>query len=380
MEFRKTDEQELLLENVREFITKNYPESYFKKCDKEHKYPIEFMKGMADAGLGLMGIPEEWGGTPLDYLTLVMFCEEVAYCTGVSYLTSYLIYIDDVLQFGTEEQKRITMDLSRQGLPTLCLGISEPQSGSDNSIMSCTATRKNGKVYINGQKTFITGAHYSPYMLTMTRDLDNPNPHRAISMWFLDMNKPGVKCEIIDKLGWNLRPASEVYLNNVELDEKDLVGKENDGFIQLMKNFEIERLIIIAGLLGIAQAAYEDAVRYANQREQFGKPIGHFQITQQRITDMAVKLENMRNFLYKCAWEKENGISVQVTSALCKRYIAQASMEVIDDAMQILGSIGYTNDHRVSRMWRDCRVGRIGGGTDEIMVHIAGRQILKQYK
>lgn len=380
MDYRKTEEQELLLESVREFVTRNFPDEYFRGCDRQHKYPTEFMKGLVEVDLGLLGIPEEYGGTEVDNLTLIMFAEEIARTTSCSYLTSYLIYADDVLSFGTDEQKKITMDLLKAGEPSLCLGISEPQSGSDNAAMLATATKKDGKIYINGQKTFITNASFAPYMLCMTRDLDNPKPVKGITMWFLDLRKPGIKVEVLDKIGWNMRPSAEVYMENVEVEKKDIVGKENEGFFQLMKNFEIERLIMCAGSLGCAQAAYEDAAHYANYRQQFGQPIGQFQLIQGKLTDMAIKLENMRNLLYKCAWEKDNGISIQLTSALCKRYCGQAGFEVVDDAMQILGSIGYTNDHRVSRMWRDLRVGRLGGGTDEIMVHIAGRQILKQFK
>jgi crotonobetainyl-CoA dehydrogenase len=377
MNFSRTDEQQILLESLGEFIARDFPDSYFKDCDAQHKYPIEFMKGLCDAGFGLMGIPEEYGGTPVDDLTLIMFCEEVARLTGTSYLTSYLIYVDDILTFGSEEQKKVTMDLVSQGKPSLCLGISEPQAGSDNSAMTATATHKNGKVYINGHKTFITNASFSPYMLCMTRDLDNPKPVKGISMWFLPLDKKGVKIEKLDKVGWNMRPSCEVYMEDVELDEKDLVGKPNEGFFQLMKNFEIERLVMCAGSLGCAQAAFDDALLYATQRVQFGQKIGSFQMIQQKLVDMQIKLHNMRNFLYKCAWEKDNGISIQITSALAKRYCAQAGCEVVDEAMQIFGSIGYTNDHRVSRMWRDLRVGRIGGGTDEIMVYIAAKAMLK---
>ena len=380
MHFKKTEEQELLLQSVRDFVSQNFPDEYFKICDKNHKYPEEFMKGLVDAGLGLLGIPEEWGGTPVDYLTLVMFCEEIARCTGTSYLTSYLIYTDDVLAFGSEEQKSITMELVSQGKPSLCLGISEPQAGSDNSGMTATATLKDGKYYINGHKTFITNASFAPYMLLFTRHLEGPKPHKAMTMWFMPMDKKGVKVEDLDKIGWNMRPSSEVYLEDVELDPKDVIGKQNEGFIQLMKNFEIERLIMCAGSLGCAQAAFDDAITYARQREQFGHPIGSYQMIQQKLVDMATKITNMRNFLYQCAWEKENGISVKISSAMCKRYCAMAACEVVDDAMQILGGIGYTNDCRISRMWRDLRVGRIGGGTDEIMVYIAGRALMSDYK
>lgn len=169
-------------------------------------------------------------------------------------------------------------------------------------------------------------------------------------------------------------------MEDVALEEKDLVGVEGNGFMQAMVNFEVERLLIAANCLGWAECAFEDAARYANQRVQFGKPIGTNQLIQEKITMMKLKIENMRNIVYKTAWEIDNHIPVQIDSALAKLYCAQSAMEVVDDAMQIMGGIGYTSDCRISRLWVDARVHRIGGGTDEIMIHVAGRAILKQYR
>ncbi|WP_258361133.1 acyl-CoA dehydrogenase [Moorella sulfitireducens (nom. illeg.)] len=380
MDFRKTEEQELLLESLRELITREFSEEYFKECDEKHQYPEKFMKALVDNGFGLLGIPEEYGGTPVDTLTLILVSEEIARLGAPGYLFGSVLQIDDMLTFGSEEQKKITMELTKQGKIAFCLGITEPQAGSDTNAISTTFTRKNGKVYINGHKTFITGAMSAPYMLCMTRDFSVSDLSRAFTMWWVPMDAPGVRIEPLHKIGWFMQNTCEVYLDNVEIEEKDIVGREGYGFIQLMKNFEVERLLMAAIALGQAECAFEDAARYANQRVQFGKPIGTFQLIQEKLTYMAIKIENMRNMVYKCAWEKDNGISLQVSSALAKLYCAQASFEVIDDAMQIMGGIGYTTDHRISRLWRDNRINRIGGGTDQIMIHIAGRGILKQYR
>jgi alkylation response protein AidB-like acyl-CoA dehydrogenase len=192
------------------------------------------------------------------------------------------------------------------------------------------------------------------------------------------MDAPGVKIEIMHKVGNRTRSMGDVYLKDVEIEEKDLVGVEGNGFLQLMKNFEVERLVLAAESLGMAVCAYNDAVRYATQRVQFGKTIGSFQLIQEKIVSMHTKIENMRNLLYKCAWEKDNGIPINISAAVAKLYCAQSAFEVVDDAMQVFGGMGYTTDNRVSRLWRDARLNRIGGGTDQIMVHIAGRAILKK--
>ena len=175
-----------------------------------------------------------------------------------------------------------------------------------------------------------------------------------------------------------MNPTYEVYLENVVVEEKDIIGKEGEAFKQLMRNFEMERLMMAVAILGMAECAYEDAAKYANQRVQFGKPIGTRQLIQEKIVNMKIKIMNMKNLCYQCAWEKDQGISIRNASALCKLYCAQAGNEVIDDALQIMGGIGYTQDCRISRLWRDARNYRIGGGTDEIMIHIAGRGLLKE--
>lgn len=380
MDFRMSEEQELLLEGLQELIAREGSEEYIRECDEKGLYPETLMKAMTDNGFGLLGVPEEYGGTPVDILTLMLVTEEFAKQGCPYYFMGRSIQIDDMMQFGSEEQKKITMEYAKKGEYAFCLGFTEPQSGSDSTAITATATRRNGKVYINGHKTFITGADRVPYMLCMTKDLESTkSAYESCTLWWVPMNAPGVKTEPLKKLGWHMKNTCEVYLDNVELEEKDRVGKEGQGFKNLMHNYEVERLQMAAGALGQAECAYGDALLYANQRMQFGKTIGSFQLIQEKLVSMSIKIENMKNFVYKTAWQKDNGISIQISSAQAKLYCAQSAFEVIDDAMQILGGIGYA-DHRVARLWRDSRVNRIGGGTDQIMIHIAGRALLKQAK
>lgn len=379
MDFSISEEQQLLLESLRELIARECPEEYIKQNDENHSYPGSFMQALVDNGFGLLGVPEEYGGTEVDILTMMLVAEEIAKQGVPTYLYGNALGIDDMLTFGNEEQKAITMEYAKKGELAFSLGFTEPQAGSDSSSLATSYTRKDGKVIINGHKTFITGARQSPYMLCMSRNSDTADPNKAFSMWFVPMNSPGITTEPLHKLGMNMVETCEVYLDHVVVEEKDLVGEEGKGFIQLMKNFEIERLMLSAGCLGAAQCAFGDAVRYANQRVQFGKPIGSFQLIQEKLTYMAIKIENMKNLVYKTSWQKDNSQSVKISSALTKLYCAQSAFEIADDAMQILGGIGYTTDHRVSRIWRDLRCQRIAGGTDQIMVHIAGRALLKEY-
>lgn len=383
MDFRETEEQELLLESLREIIARDCTEEYMKECNEKGESPKKFIQALTENGFGMLGVPEEYGGTPVDTMTLMLVAEEITKNGGPHFVFGQALSIADMLEFGSEEQIADTMREVQQGNVAFVLGFTEPQAGSDSSAIAATHTRKNGKVYINGHKTFMSNALTAPYMLCMTRnseEVGDADKRNAFSMWWVPMNAPGIKAERLKKIGWHMMDTCEVYLENVEVEEKDLVGVEGNGFMQVLINFEVERLLMAASVLGYAECAFEDAARYANQRVQFGKTIGSQQLIQEKLTYMKIKIENMKNMVYKCAWEIDNGLPVQISSALAKLYCAQSANEVIDDALQIMGGIGYTTDCRISRLWVDARVFRIGGGTDEVMIHAAGRAILKQYK
>ena len=170
-----------------------------------------------------------------------------------------------------------------------------------------------------------------------------------------------------------------MYLDDVTVPESCMMGEKGKGFLQLMKNFELERIMLASHSLGLAKAALEEAAAYAGQRMAFGKTIGSFQLIQEKLTDMEIKVQNMENLLLKTAWEFDQGMSVRLDSALAKRYISMSATEVCSEALQIMGGIGYTTESCVGRLWIDARGSQFGGGTDEIMVHIAGRQIIKKY-
>ena len=379
MDFARTEEQELLLESLQTVMERGNFESYFRECDENHQFPDQAVEALVEAGFASLGIPEELGGTPTDILTQIMVAEE-AHALGYPSLCwiNLSTEVDDILSFGNKEQQEKVISYALQGKKPFTLGFTEPQAGSDSAAMSTTATKRDGKVYINGNKTFNTSADRAPYMLCVCRSGINENPYKDFSMYLFPMDAPGVTIEKLSKVGNNMCGTYEVHLDNVECEESDLVGEECKGFYQLMKNFEVERLTICAANVGMARCAYDEALRYAAQREQFGKPIGTFQLIQEKLVDMRIKIENMQNLLYKTAWKKMQGESIMIDSSLVKRYTGKAAFEVIDDAMQIMGGIGYTDDCRISRLWRDQRVYRIMAGTEEIMVHTAGRAIVKE--
>lgn len=381
MDFQKTEEQELLLDSLKELIAREVTENEVKDWYQNHAVSEKFNKAFIEAGFGFLGIPEEYGGTPADITTLMLVSEELTHQTCATIpLLSNILNMFDIVEYGTPEQIKLTMDITKEtGNPAFLLAISEPQAGSDNNVMTTTAVHKDGKVILNGHKTWITHGGVAPYSLVFAKEDNADLNNKEISMYLIPSNTPGIKFEQLHKIGQTTTVFAEMYLDNVECKESDLVGEKGKGFIQLMKNFEVERLLISSFSLGLAQAAMDDAAAYAGQRVQFGQPIGKFQLIAEKLTDMEIKIKNMRNMLYEAAWKVDNGQSIRLDSALVKRYCAMTATQVCYEAMQIFGGLGYTTDTRVSRAWQDARGWEFAGGTDEIMVHIAGKQILKKY-
>jgi len=381
MDLKMTDEQALLLESVREFFERNVTEEKVQQWCKNRKLPDELTKSYLDAGFGLLGIPEEYGGVSADKLTLVLLIEEVHHQVGtrVPFILNG-VNIFNLLEFGSPEQIKTCMDLYKKtGQHPFAMAISEVGAGSDNSAMLTTAKQVDGKIVINGEKTWITDGEYTPYLLVFAKDEDSSPQNKSISAWLIPRDTPGVSTVSLEVISPTVMPICKICLNNVVIGESFRFGERGKGFINLMKNLEMERLLSCAVALGLAQAAMDDAAVYANQRVQFGQTIGSFQLIQEKLADMETKLQAARTFLYKTAWELENGKSVQLNSALLKRYMGQTATEICSEALQIFGGLGFTTEARVGRLWQECRGIQFQAGTDEIMVHIAGKQILKKY-
>ena len=377
-EFSMTEEQQLLLESIDEFMERGDYAEYFKECDHAQKYPQKACDDYCEAGYHMLALPEEYGGDDLDLVSNVLMNVRI-YEHGWPALTlpGSFLQVDNILTYGTKEQQDIIIGEAKAGRKAYTLGFTEPQAGSDNSAISTRATHKDGKVYINGHKTFNTGASVSNFMMCIAREYENDNPYKDMSWYLVPLNAPGVKVTVINKIGCHCMPTCEVRLDNVELDEAALVGEKCKGFYQLMKNFETERLMSCCCNVGFAKCAYNEAAAYAGKRIQFGDIIGNKQIIQEKIVDMRIKIMAMENMLLNCAWRKQQGESMGVDISQLKRFTGKAAFEVIDDAMQIMGGIGYTQDCVIDRLWRDQRGFRIFAGSEEIMVHSSARKLIK---
>ncbi len=377
MDFSLSEDQHLMVDAIKELMTKQDWEPYFAECDEQHEYPQRWVEALAGLGIDAMMLPEENGGIGAGWVTLAAVWEELGRLGGPTYVLYQLPTLGSVLHSGTPEQQEKVLSLLGTGRQIWNSAMTEPGAGSSFANMATTYTRRDGKVYLNGHKTFITSGMGVPFLLVMARDADNMDVY---TQWFVDLTKPGITREPLDKLGLRMDSCAEVYFDNVELDESDLYGKEGEGFTQTVNDFELERFLIAACDYGWAYCAYEDAMRYANQREQGGQAIGRYQLIQEKACAMQVKLRTMRALLYEIAWKADTGQLGRGDCSMAKLYCTNTAFEVVDDAVQILGGIAVTGRHRVARIWRDLRVERISGGTDEMMILTAGRAALKDYR
>ena len=284
MDFSLTDEQERLLESVDELMERYGTEEYFKQCDEEHRWPQEFTDALLENGFQMLGVDEAFGGTPVDVQTLMLVSERICKNGAPIYVYGNLCALKDMTEYGSPEQQEQCFAEVMAGRPGFVLGFTEPGAGSDSSAVATTFKRRDGKVYLNGSKSFMTNAVNSKYMLCVARDADDdpadPKNRSRVSMWWVQLHDdegnvmPGIKIEPLEKIGWNMGNTCEMTLTDVELDEKDLVGVEGNGFMQAMVNFAVLRLLGCAEELGDAECAFEDDVTYASLRIQFCKPIG----------------------------------------------------------------------------------------------------------
>jgi crotonobetainyl-CoA dehydrogenase len=381
MNFELTEDQQLIVDSFRDLMESENWDNYFLECDEKHEYPLRWVKALCDLGFDRVMLPEDKGGLGLDQplVTLMAIYEVLGECGGPTYVLYQLPGFGTILREGTQEQIDAVMQYVGTGEQIWNSACTEPGAGSDVGGLTTNYQRRDGKIYLNGTKTFITSSLGVKYLVVMARDADNPD---TISEFFVDMSKPGISKSPLPKLGLRMDSCAEIYFDDVELEEKDIFGKEGNGFNRGVSDFNFERWLVGACDYGTALCAFEDAAKHAWQREAFGKPIARFQLNTLKFAEMSIKLDNMKNMLYEAAWNADNngGDFLPGPAAACKYYCANASFEVVDDAMQIMGGIAVASEHRINRIWRDLRVDRVSGGTDEMMILTAGKQAIKPFR
>jgi butyryl-CoA dehydrogenase len=373
-----------------------------REHDEESRFPWENVKKMADLGLFGINVPTEYGGQGLDNLSYILVLEELARIDASHSITvsaHSTLGASPILNFGTEEQKRRYLPFLARGQVLGGFGLTEPGAGSDAGGTRTTAVRENGGYRINGSKIFITHAGVGEIFVA-TAVTDRSQGSRGISSFILTKETtdreiadrlgighapelapftPGVRAgKKEDKMGWRASDTRELILENVEVPAANLLGREGEGFINFMKTLDAGRIGIAALSLGIAQGAYEEALRFTGRREQFGKPVRDFQGVHFALAAMATEIACARHLVYHATWLKERARPFSKEAAMAKLYASELAMRVTTHAVQLLGGYGYTNEYPIERMMRDAKICEIGEGTSEVQRMVIARHITRE--
>ncbi|MFC1887769.1 acyl-CoA dehydrogenase family protein [Candidatus Cloacimonadota bacterium] len=373
-------EHDLLRKGVREFAEKEI-KPIAPELDEKGEFSIELTKKMGDLGLFGVFVPEEYGGQEMDYLSYIIAVEEIARVDGSQAATVAAhnsLGIGPLLQFGSEEQKK-------KYLPQLCsgeglwgFGLTETEAGSDSRASKTTAKLENGKWVINGSKIFITNASTEITKGSSVQAISGVDEkgRNVYSTIIVEQDTPGFEAQTMhNKMMWRASNTSELYFDNCTVPEENLLGKIGEGSKIMLKTLDNGRLSIAAMGLGCAQGAYELALKYAQERIQFGRPICKFQTIAFKLADMAMKIELARNLLYKATMLKQNKKPFELEATMSKLYCSEVAKEVADEAVQIHGGYGLMKDYDVERFYRDQRLLQIGEGTSEIQRLVISRFI-----
>jgi butyryl-CoA dehydrogenase len=378
MDFVLGEEQGLVRDMVRVFAAKEIAPRA-AEVDRTEEFPAENIRKMAELGLLGLPYPEEYGGGGGDYLSYAIAVEEIARACGSTaliYAAHVSLGCGPIYNFGTEAQKQ-------KWLPRLCsgeglgaFGLTEPEAGSDAGSTRTVAVRDGDYFVLNGSKMWITSGAIAD-VVTCTAKTDPSARTRGISCFLVEQGTPGfIPGKNEPKMGLKGSVTSALSLENCRVPAENLLGKEGEGFRQMLITLDAGRISIGAMALGLAQAALDEAVRYSKERVQFGQPIAKFQAIQWMIADMATEIDAARLLVYRAAWLKDRGRPFTKEAAMAKLYASEVAERAGFKALQIHGGYGYSREYPVERIYRDQRLCTIGEGTSEIQRLVIAREVL----
>ena len=374
-----TTEHEELRETVRRFVVKEIAPNV-AEWEEQREFPRELYRRCGELGLLGLKFPEEYGGQGGTHLHDAIWVEELSrrgasggVAAGLNAHSS--IAMPPVFQFGTEWQRQRWVVPGIRGEMIGALGITEPGAGSDVASIRTTAKKTEGGWVVNGNKTSITTGVRADFLVCACKTTEEGG-HGGISFLVLESDMPGYEVTAkLEKLGWHSSDTGELAFTDVEVPDSHLLGQENRGFQLIMANFAWERLLMAIGGVGGMDRLIAVAIEYAKEREAFGRPIGNFQAIRHKIADMATKAAASRTLTYDTLRRFHEGETVINEVSMTKLLTQRSLVEVADDTLQIFGGYGYMREYEVERALRDARLGPIGGGTDEIMREIIGKNL-----
>lgn len=373
------ENQELIAQSVRE-LSERHIRPYIRQWDDSQHFPAELFKQLGEQGLMGMLVPVVYGGTGLgyrEYVTAIIELSRVDGSIGLSMAAHNSLCTNHILLFGSEEQKQTYLPKLASGDWIGAWGLTEPNTGSDAGNMRTTATRQGNEWVLNGAKNFITHGKSGNLAVVIART-GEPNSSHNATAFIVERGTPGFSGgRKEDKLGMRASETAEMLFQDCRIPDSQRLGEIGDGFVQSLKVLDGGRISIAALSVGIALGAYDAAVAYAKEREQFGQPIANFQGISFKLADMATEVEAAKLLTYQAADLKDAAKSVTKESAMAKLFASETAVRVANEAVQIFGGYGYTKDFPVEKFYRDAKLCTIGEGTSEIQKIVISRQILK---
>jgi short-chain 2-methylacyl-CoA dehydrogenase len=373
--FDLTQEQQLVRDTVRKFAESRIA-PVAAELDREHRFPYDLVEELA--GLGLMGmtVPEEYGGAGADAVSYAIAIEELTRIdssVAITVAAHHSLGTLPIFYFGNEEQKQEWLPQLASGQKLAAFGLTEPGAGSDAGATRTTAELRDGEWIVNGSKLFITNAGTD---ITACVTITARTGEDEISNLIVPNGTPGYEISApLEKMGWHASDTRELSFRDCAVPEGNLLGPRGQGFNQFLEILDGGRISVGAMGVGLAQGAYDLAATYAEEREQFGRPIGKFQAVQFRLVDMATEIEAARNLVYKAAWTKDQGRPFAKEAAIAKLYTGEMSNRVVNWALQVHGGYGYMDEFAISRLYRDQKILEIGEGTNEVQRMVIARHL-----
>jgi butyryl-CoA dehydrogenase len=380
MNFELTDVQREIQRMCREFAARELIPNA-RKWDEEHAWPTDAVKKLAELSLLGVAVPEQWGGAGLDNVCYALAMEEISRgcaSTGVIMSVNNSLYCDPVSKFGTDAQKEEFLAPFARGEKLGCFGLTEPQAGSDAAAQQTVAVKKGDEYVINGSKNWITNGPKADAIVLFTMT-DKAKGNKGITAFLVPTNTPGfIRAAPDRKMGISAAHSCSMFFEDMRVPAKNILGKEGDGFKVAMSTLDGGRIGIAAQALGIARAAFEEAVQYSGERKTFDKPIREHQAIQFMIADMATEIDAARLLVLQAALLKDKGVRHSQESAMAKLYASEMASRVANKALQVHGGMGYSKEMDVERHVRDARITEIYEGTSEIQRIVISANLLKE--
>lgn len=376
MDLRFTEEQEMMRNMVQDFAREEIaPE--VERMEKEDRFPQEIIHKMGELGLMGIPIPEEYGGSGMDFTSYIIAIHEiskVSAAVGVILSVHTSVGTNPILRFGTEEQKKKYIPKLASGKYVGAFALTEPGAGSDAANVKMTAKLKDDHYILNGSKIFITNGTAADTFITFARTGEGKE---GISAFIVERDTPGFSIgKVEEKMGLHGTGTVTLSFDNCQVPKEQLLGEEGEGFKIAMANLNVGRIGIGAQSLGVAEAALEHAIHYAKEREQFGKPIAHNQGISFKLADMATKIEAAKLLVYYAVDLAEKKLPLSQAASMAKMFASDTAMKTAIEAIQIFGGYGYTEDHPVERFFREAKVTQIYEGTNEIQRIVIAKNLL----